>query len=243
MSLIKINDSVIGKGFVKIAGPCAIESKKQLFKTVEGIYKKTDIIRGGAFKPRTSPDSFQGLGEKGLKLLKKAGRKYDLPTITEVMVVRDVKLVSKYADILQVGARNMQNYPLLKILAKTDKPVMLKRGFGNTVKEWLSASKYILEGNDQLIFCERGIRTFEDSTRFTLDLAGALEAKQASGQPVIIDPSHGTGGPNLIPAMARASKAAGFDGVMVEVHHQPNEALCDAEQALTPDQYLRMFDK
>jgi 3-deoxy-7-phosphoheptulonate synthase len=240
--MIRVSDKlVIGEKFIRIAGPCAIESREQLFKTVEAIGSQTDILRAGAYKPRTSPDSFQGLGVKGLKLLKEAGSKFNLPTITEVMDPRKVDLVAKYCDIIQIGARNMQNYPLLVEVGKSKKPVMLKRGLASTVDEWLSATEYITSsGNDKVFLCERGIRTYENRTRFTLDLAGAFKAKQISGIPVIIDPSHATGDKSLIGPMARAAKASGFDGIMIEVHYRPAEALCDKEQALSPKEYLKL---
>ncbi len=232
------------EAFVVIGGPCAIESKEQLFQTAKQIKGQINILRGGAFKPRTSPDSFQGLGEEGLKLLKQAGKLIDKPTITEVMEPDKVELVAKYSDILQIGARNMQNYPLLTRVGSIDKPVMLKRGLSATIDEWLAAVKYITsEGNKKVILCERGIRTFEKKTRFTLDLAGALKAKRISNLPVIIDPSHATGDKELIEPMVKAAKAAGFDGVMVETHNNPEEALCDKDQALTTSVFNKIFDR
>lgn len=223
------------KKFVIIAGPCAIESYFQLKKTASLIKEKIDILRGGAFKPRTSPYSFQGLGKKGLIYLKKVSKELNLPTVTEVLDPRDVSLVAKYVDILQIGARNMSNFPLLKEVGKIKKPVLLKRGFSATIKEWLLAAEYIkLEGNKEIILCERGIRTFEERTRFTLDLAGALLAKKESGLPTIVDPSHATGIPFLIPPLSKAAKSAGLDGLMIEVHFQPKQAKCDKEQSLTP---------
>jgi 3-deoxy-7-phosphoheptulonate synthase len=230
--------------FLVIGGPCAIESKEQLFQTAKQIKGQIDILRGGAFKPRTSPDSFQGLGEEGLKLLKQAGKLIDKPTITEVMEPDKVELVAKYSGILQIGARNMQNYPLLTRVGSIDKPVMLKRGLSATIDEWLAAVKYVTsEGNKKVILCERGIRTFETKTRFTLDLAGALKAKRISSLPVIIDPSHATGDKELIEPMVKAAKAAGFDGVMVETHNNPEEALCDKDQALTTSNFNKIFDR
>jgi len=241
-NIIKVKNVEIGKGFVVMAGPCAIESLAQLEKTAELIKKNTQILRGGAYKPRTKPSSFQGLKEEGLKLLKQVGDRLNLPTITEILDPREVALVASFVDIFQVGTRNMANYALLKEIGKSGKPVMLKRGMSATINEWLSAAEYIFaEGNQQVILCERGIRTFMTETRFTLDLAGAMLAKQKSGLPVIIDPSHATGIPALIPPMVKAAKAAGFDGIMVEVHYDPSQAKCDAEQALTPDQFNEMF--
>lgn len=232
----------IGQGFVRIAGPCAIESYDQLYKTAELIRKNIDILRGGAFKPRTHPGSFEGLGLEGLKILKEVSQKLKIPTITEVMDTRDVELVSKFTSVIQVGARNMQNYPLLKEVGKTKKPVLLKRGLAATVQEWLAASKYILQGGNKKVFlCERGVRSFETETRFTLDLAGALLAKNISGLPVFIDPSHATGRPELIKPLVKAAQAAGLDGAMIEVHYNPKTAKCDADQALTPAQYNQLF--
>lgn len=240
--IIKIKNVEIGSGFCVIAGPCAIESEEQLIKTAEAIKNNINILRGGAFKPRTSPKNFQGMGKQGLKLLKKAGELLNKPTVTEVMDTRDVGLVAEYVDILQIGARNMQNFSLLKEAGKTKKPVLLKRGLASKIDEWAGAAEYILaEGNDKIILCERGIRTFETATRFTLDLAGAVFAQQKLGFPVIVDPSHATGNPDLIPPMAKASKAAGLNGVMIEVHYNPKSAKCDAGQALTPEQFNKIF--
>lgn len=225
--------------FTVIGGPCAVESREQLLQTVQAIRPSIDILRGGAFKPRTKPESFQGLGEEGLVILAEAKNEFHVPVITEVMDTRQVETVAKYADIVQVGARNMQNYELLRELSKIKKPVMLKRGFAATVEEWLSSASYLAAGgNRQIILCERGIRTFETATRFTLDLAGALVAKQKSGYPVIVDPSHATGDKKLIGPLSRAAKAAGFDGIMIEVHYRPAEALCDKEQALMPEEFV-----
>ncbi|MCD6421992.1 3-deoxy-7-phosphoheptulonate synthase [bacterium] len=236
---VKVGSVVFGEGFKIIAGPCAIESEELLFETASKIAKYIDVLRGGAFKPRTRPDSFQGLGVEGLKILKRVAQKLGLPTITEVMDPRDVALVSKYTDILQIGARNMQNFPLLKEVGKTKKPVLLKRGFGNTIEEWLYAVEYIRkEGNEQIILCERGIRTFERTLRFSLDLAGAVWTKQHSPFPVIADPSHATGDPKLVAPLAKAIKSAGLDGVMIEVHARPEKALCDKEQALLPEEFI-----
>lgn len=232
----------VGKGFLVIAGPCAIESEEQLQKTAEAILENMDILRGGAFKPRTFPGQFEGLGKRGLEILKKVGQKLSIPTVTEVMDTKEIELVSQYADILQIGARNMQNFPLLKGVGKIKKPILLKRGFGAKIKEWLAAAEYIKkEGNNQIILCERGIRTFEEATRFTLDLAGALLAKELSGLPTIIDPSHATGNPFLIKPLVLAAQAAGLDGVMVEVHFNPQKAKCDAQQALKPEEFNNIF--
>jgi 3-deoxy-7-phosphoheptulonate synthase len=242
---IKVRDITIGEGFTVIAGPCSIESEEQ---TIETAYKVkeagADIIRGGAFKPRTSPYSFQGLGIKGLQILEKAGKETGLPVVTEVLDPRDVSWVCEYVDILQVGTRNMQNYSLLKEVGKSGKPVLLKRGMFSTLSEWLSCAEYVLaEGNPNVILCERGIRTFESYTRNTLDLAVVPSIKEVSHLPVIVDPSHGTGRLSLIEQMSLASVAAGADGVMVEVHRNPAEAMCDGDQSLTPPMFARMMKK
>lgn len=242
MKEIKVGDSCFTGDFVVIAGPCAIESEDQLRQTVQAIRKNTDILRAGAYKPRTSPDSFQGLKEEGLKILKKVATEFDIPTVTEILDPRDLEVVLDHTDMLQIGSRNMANFELLKEVGKTDKPILFKRGFGATIDEWIASSKYILSGrNDKIIFCERGIRTFETKMRFTLDLAGAIYLKQNYDFPVIIDPSHATGNPKLIPPLVKATKAAGLDGVMVEVHINPSEAKVDADQALTPDEFNLLF--
>lgn len=234
----------MNKKFLVIAGPCAIESEEQLYKTAKPIAKNIDFLRAGAYKPRTSPYSFQGLGKEGLLILKKVSKKLKIKTVTEVLDTRDVDLVSTYTDIIQIGARNMQNYSLLKEAGKTGKPVLLKRGFSATVEEWLSALEYILkEGNKKVILCERGIRTFENSTRFTLDLGGALVAKKKSGLPVIIDPSHGTGRPDLVSPFVKAAKASGLDGIMAEVHYNPKVAKSDADQAITPRKFNKIINE
>ncbi len=239
---IKIKDKIIGKGFCIIAGPCAIESEKQLLKTAQAIKKNIDILRGGAFKPRTRPESFQGLGKRGLEILKKVSESLEIPSVTEVIDPRDVELVSSYADMLQIGARNMQNYPLLIEVGKSKKPVLLKRGLVATVDEWLAASEYILkQGNRNIILCERGVRTFSRSTRFTFDLGGALMAKK-EGFLVIADPSHATGNPELVAPLTRASREAGLDGAMIEVHYSPGSAKSDAKQQLTPEQFNNIFN-
>jgi 3-deoxy-7-phosphoheptulonate synthase len=234
----------IGKGFCVIAGPCAIESEEQLLKTAQAIRQNIDILRGGAFKPRTSPKSFQGLGKEGLKILKKVSEKLNLPTVTEVMDTREVELVSSFTDMLQIGARNMQNYPLLREVGKIKKPVLLKRGFGTKIEELLASAGYILaEGNQQIVLSERGIRTFETATRFTLDLAGAILVQKTSGFPVIVDPSHATGLSDLIEPLTKAIKAAGLDGVMIEVHYNPKIAKSDAGQSLTPEEFNKIFQQ
>lgn len=223
-----------GKEIVVMAGPCAVESKENVLRIAKGVKKAgAKVLRGGAFKPRTSPYSFQGLGEEGLKILKEVSEETGLSIVTEVMDPRNVELVYQYADILQIGARNMHNYDLLKEVGKIDKPVLLKRGISSTVKEWLLAAEYILkQGNEKVIFCERGIRTFEDSTRFTLDVNAVPLLKKISHLPVIVDPSHSTGRRDLVIPVARAGIAAGADGLLVEVHFDPLQALSDAQQTI-----------
>jgi len=223
-----------GKEIVVMAGPCAVESKENVLRIAKAVKKAgAKVLRGGAFKPRTSPYSFQGLGEEGLKILKEVSEETGLSIVTEVMDPRNVELVYQYADILQIGARNMHNYDLLKEVGKIDKPVLLKRGISSTVKEWLLAAEYILkQGNEKVIFCERGIRTFEDSTRFTLDVNAVPLLKKISHLPVIVDPSHSTGRRDLVIPVARAGIAAGADGLLVEVHFDPLQALSDAQQTI-----------
>ena len=234
----------IGQGsLAMIAGPCAVESYEVM--DIVAKYVKAggaNILRGGAFKPRTSPYAFQGMGEEGLKILKDVGQKYDLPVVTEVMDPRQVELVVKYTDMLQLGARNMQNFDLLKECGRTKTPVLLKRGMSATVKDLLMSAEYILaEGNKDVVLCERGVRSFEDSTRNMLDLSAVPNVKGQSHLPIIVDPSHATGRPDLIPSMCRASVAAGADGVHVEVHNCPEKALSDGPQALLPHQFLDLM--
>jgi 3-deoxy-7-phosphoheptulonate synthase len=232
-----------GTALGMIAGPCAVES----FEVVDAIAAQVktagaNILRGGAFKPRTSPYSFQGLGEKGLKILRDVGDKHGLPIVTEVMDPRQVEVVQRFADMLQVGARNMQNFDLLREVGQAGKPVLLKRGLSATVKDLLMSAEYILaEGNRDVVLCERGVRSFEDSTRNMLDLSAVPNVKGQSHLPIIVDPSHATGRPDLIPAMARAAVAAGADGVHVEVHTCPEKALSDGPQALLPSQYTALM--
>jgi 3-deoxy-7-phosphoheptulonate synthase len=228
-----------------IAGPCAIEGEAVLNAIAEQVRDAgANVLRGGAFKPRTSPYSFQGLGEDGLKMLKAAGERLNMPVVTEVMDPRQVELVERYTDIIQVGARNMQNFDLLKEVGKTRTPVLLKRGMSATVKDLLMSTEYVLsQGNREVILCERGVRTFEDSTRNTLDLSIVPNLKGQSHLPIIVDPSHATGRPDLIPAMARAGVAAGSDGIHIEVHTCPEKALSDGPQALLPVQYSRLMDE
>jgi 3-deoxy-7-phosphoheptulonate synthase len=244
-SVFDIKGVKVGGGhLMMIAGPCAIEGESILLQIAEKVKEAgANILRGGAFKPRTSPYSFQGLGEDGLKMLKAAGERFGMPIVTEVMDPRQVELVERYADVFQVGARNMQNFDLLKEVGKTRTPVLLKRGMSATVKDLLMSAEYVLaQGNRQVILCERGVRTFEDSTRNTLDLSIVPNSKGLSHLPIIVDPSHATGRPDLIPAMARAAVAAGSDGVHIEVHSCPEKALSDGPQALLPDQYARLMD-
>ena len=244
-TVIRVRDVTIGEGFTVIAGPCSIESEEQAVETAIKVKEAgADILRGGAFKPRTSPYAFQGLGIKGLQILEKAGKESGLPVVTEVLDPRDVSWVCEYVDILQVGTRNMQNFSLLKEVGKAGKPVLLKRGMFSTLSEWLSCAEYVLaEGNPNVILCERGIRTFESYTRNTLDLAIVPSIKEVSHLPVIVDPSHGTGRLSLVERMCLASVAAGADGIMVEVHRNPAEALCDGDQSLSPPMFLSMMKK
>lgn len=232
-----------GKKIIVMAGPCAIENYELLYEIASKIKNAgATVLRGGAFKPRTSPYTFQGLGEEGLKYLQKVGNECNLVTVTEVMDVRDVELVSRYADILQIGARNMQNFNLLKEVGQTQKPVMLKRGLSSTIKEWLMSCEYIVsEGNFNVILCERGIRTFEDFTRNTLDISAVPAVKQLSHLPVIVDPSHAAGKWGLVAPLSRAAVAAGCDGLIVEVHSRPEEALSDGAQSLLPERFADML--
>jgi 3-deoxy-7-phosphoheptulonate synthase len=245
-TIVNINGvEVGGSEIVIIAGPCAVESRDQLFRTARSVRAGgANILRGGAFKPRSSPYSFQGMGEEGLKLLYQIRQETGMPVVTEVMDTRQVELVASYADIIQIGSRNMQNFPLLKEAGICKKPVLLKRGMMATVDEFLLAAEYILShGNDQIILCERGIRTFETSTRNTLDLSAVPMLKRLSHLPVIVDPSHGTGIRWMVPPMAKAAVAVGADGLIMEVHFNPEEALCDGYQSLSLDEFdLLMAD-
>jgi len=244
-TIIKLHNSVnLGNNrIVIIAGPCAVESKKQLLETSKSLKNAgASILRGGAFKPRTSPYSFQGLEKKALKLLAKMREETGLPIVTEVMSPEDVNLVANYADILQIGTRNMQNYPLLKKVGKTNKPVLLKRGMSATIEEFLLSAEYIVSnGNPKIILCERGIRTFEKMTRNTLDLSIVPIIKQLSHLPIIVDPSHATGKRELIEPMAKAAIAAGADGIMVEVHPHPENALVDGNQSLRLEDFSKLM--
>jgi 3-deoxy-7-phosphoheptulonate synthase len=243
-SSVMVGGVQIGRGsLAMIAGPCAIESEELLGEIAEQVRAAgANILRGGAFKPRTSPYSFQGLGEDGLKILKTVGTRFTMPVVTEVMDPRQVPLVERYADMLQIGARNMQNFNLLNEVGQTRKPVLLKRGLSATVKDLLMSAEYILSaGNPNVVLCERGVRTFEDSTRNMLDLSSVPNVQNLSHLPIIVDPSHATGRPDLIPAMARAAVAAGADGVHVEVHSRPELAKSDGPQALRPPQYAELM--
>jgi len=243
-SVVTVGNSAIGgSDIIIIAGPCAVESQEQLLDTARAVKKDgAQILRGGAFKPRSSPYSFQGLGEEGLKLLSAIRSETGMPVVTEVMDTRQVELVSEYADILQVGSRNMQNYPLLKEVGHSSRPVLLKRGMMATIEEFLLAAEYILShGNENVILCERGIRTFETSTRNTLDLSAIPMLKRLTHLPVIVDPSHGTGIRWMVPPMAKAAIAAGAEGLIMEVHYRPDTALCDGYQSLDLDLFASLM--
>ncbi len=242
-SAVRINGSVVGGPEVIImAGPCAVESREQLMETAAAVKEAgAKVLRGGAFKPRTSPYSFQGLGLKGLELLREAREAYHLPVITEVVSPQDVTLVAQYADILQIGSRNMQNFALLHAVGEVQKPVLLKRGLMSTIEELLMAAEYILShGNTRVMLCERGIRSFEPATRNTFDVNAIPLLKSLTHLPIIADPSHGTGKWELVPPVARAAIAAGADGLLVEVHCNPAQALSDGAQSLRPDKFVHM---
>ena len=234
-----------GKNGVFMAGPCSVESKEQMTEIAKSIKKSgAKILRGGAFKPRTSPYSFQGMGEEGLKLLKHAKEETGMPIITEVMDTRNVPLVCKYADILQIGARNMQNYDLLKEVGRSRHPVLLKRGLSATINEWLMSAEYIMsEGNNKVILCERGIRTFETYTRNTLDLNAVPSAKELTHLPVVVDPSHGTGKYTLVSPMSKAAVAAGADGLLIEVHQNPEKSVSDADQTISTKRFEKLMEE
>ncbi len=247
-TVIDVNGIKVGQGLVVIAGPCSVENEKQTIATAQAVKAAGGkMLRGGAFKPRTSPYSFQGLGLKGLKILEKAKYETGLPIVTEVLDSRDVTWICEYADVLQIGARNMQNFSLLKEVGRANKPVLLKRGMYSTLKEWLNCAEYILsEGNPNVILCERGIRTFETYTRNTLDLSSVPAVKEQTHLPVMVDPSHGTGKLSLIRPMSLAAVAAGADGLLVEVHINPEKALSDKHQQMTPEmfkQYMQAIHK
>ncbi|PYM30699.1 MAG: 3-deoxy-7-phosphoheptulonate synthase [Candidatus Rokuibacteriota bacterium] len=234
-----------GKAIVVMAGPCSVESREQVLDVAQQVKAGgARILRGGAFKPRTSPYSFQGLEEEGLKYLAEAKRETGLPVVTEVMEPEKVELVARYADILQIGARNVQNFSLLRRVAETKKPVLLKRGMATSIQEWLLSAEYVLAGgNPHVILCERGIRTFETATRFTLDLNAIPVVKKLSHLPVVVDPSHGTGYWEYVEAMAMAGVAAGADGLIIEVHPKPEEALSDGPQSLKPERFKALIER
>ena len=244
-TVIQVGKVRIGEDFVVIAGPCSVESEEQMMETARKVREAgATMLRGGAFKPRTSPYDFQGLGLRGLKILEKAGQETGLPVVTEVTDPRDVSWVCEYADVLQIGTRNMQNFSLLKEVGKVDRPVLLKRGMNSTLKEWLNCAEYVLaSGNPNVILCERGIRTFETYTRNTLDLSIVPSVKEVSHLPVIVDPSHATGRLSIIEPMSLAAMAAGADGILIEVHCNPCEAMCDKDQAMPPDMFAALMRK
>jgi len=245
-TIIKLRETAVGNGSMQIiAGPCAVESREKFLEAACLVKEAgATMLRGGAFKPRTSPYSFQGLEKEGLEILAEAQKITGLPVVTEIMDTRMVEMVAEYADILQVGARNMQNFFLLRELGRIDKPVLLKRGLSATVEEWIMAAEYIMSsGNNKVIMCERGIRTFEKYTRNTLDLSAVPLIKQLTHLPVIVDPSHGTGKWELVEPMALAAVGAGCDGLMIEVHQNPSEALSDGPQSLTPDNFRKLVVK
>ena len=243
-SVVQVGTVRIGGGFMAmIAGPCAVEGAEILDGIAQEVKSAgANILRGGAFKPRTSPYSFQGLGEDGLKILRETGDKHGMPVVTEVMDPRQVDVVSRHADMLQVGARNMQNFDLLREVGQTRLPVLLKRGMSATVKDLLMSAEYILaEGNLAVVLCERGVRSFEDSTRNMLDMSAVPNVKSQSHLPIIVDPSHATGKAAYVPALARAGVAAGADGLIIEVHPDPERALSDGPQSLTPEQFAQLM--
>ncbi len=245
-TFVPVREKVIGGEYLIImAGPCSVESREQIMETAFGVARcGADVLRGGAFKPRTSPHTFQGLGYEGLRLLKEASEATGLPVVTEVMDPRDVEAVAEVADILQIGTRNMQNFPLLREVGQLRKPVLLKRGMSATIEEWLQAAEYIcVEGNPHVILCERGIRTFETYTRNTLDISAIVAVKQLSHLPVVADPSHGTGRRDMVIPMALAAIAAGADGLILEVHPNPAHALSDGAQSLTIEEFGELMQR
>jgi 3-deoxy-7-phosphoheptulonate synthase len=244
-TVIDVNGCRIGgKDVVVMAGPCAIENEKQLFETACSVARAgAKVLRGGAYKPRTSPYAFQGLGVQGLKLLRAAGREFGMATVSEVMDIGQIETALEYVDIIQIGARNMQNFNLLSAVGHVRKPVLLKRGMAATIQEWLLAAEYIMSGgNYQVILCERGIRTFETYTRYTLDISAIPIIQELSHLPIIADPSHAIGRRDKVMPLARACVAAGADGLLIEVHVEPDKALCDGPQSLYPDQFAQLMD-
>jgi len=246
-TVVRVGENVLvgGMEVAVMAGPCAVENEEQIESSADSVAASgAQILRGGAFKPRSSPYSYQGLGIEGLKLLRQAADKRGLAVVTEVMTIEQIETVSDYADLLQVGARSMQNYPLLTALGHAGKPVLLKRGMSATIQEWLMSAEYILtEGNADVILCERGIRTFETATRNTLDLSAVPVIKHLSHLPIIVDPSHGVGSRRFVSAMARAAVAAGADGIMVEIHPNPDKALSDGPQSLTFEEFGLLMNR
>lgn len=243
-TVIRVKDVEIGNNrVILMAGPCAIESREQLDAIAQELKAaEVPVLRGSAYKPRSSPYSFQGMGEAGLKLHLEAQKEHGLVTITEIMNLQDVDLITQHVDILQIGARNMQNYDLLKAVGQCGKPVILKRGLAATIEEWLLSAEYILaHGNPDVILCERGIRTFETTTRNTLDISSIPVVKQLTHLPVIVDPSHAGGRKDLIPALSKAAIAAGADGLLIEVHHDPKNAKCDGQQSLLPQELAEII--
>ncbi len=244
-TVIDVDGIKIGQDLVVIAGPCSVETETQTIETAKAVKAAgANMMRGGAFKPRTSPYSFQGLGLSGLRILEKAKKETGLPIVTEVIDPRDVSWVAEFADVLQIGTRNMQNFALLKEVGRAGKPALLKRGMYSTLEEWLNCAEYILsEGNAGVILCERGIRTFERYTRNTLDLSAVPAIHELTHLPIVVDPTHSTGRISLIPTMSIAAVAAGADGLIIEVHNNPKEALCDADQALTPPMFADLMNQ
>jgi 3-deoxy-7-phosphoheptulonate synthase len=245
-TIVKVNGCGIGgKEVVVMAGPCTIENETQLFETARAVARAgAKVLRGGAYKPRTSPYSFQGMGVEGLKLLRAAGKEFGLATVSEVMEISQIEPALEYVDIIQIGARNMQNFNLLSAVGQTRKPVLLKRGMSATIQEWLLAAEYVMAGgNYQVILCERGIRTFETYTRNTLDISAIPVVQKLSHLPIIVDPSHATGRRDKVMPLARASVAAGADGLLIEVHVDPDHALCDGPQSLYPEDFVHLMDE
>jgi 3-deoxy-7-phosphoheptulonate synthase len=245
-TIVNVNGCAIGgKDVIVMAGPCTIENEKQMFGTAEAVARAgAKVLRGGAYKPRTSPYAFQGMGIEGLKLLQAAGKQFGMATVSEVMEISQIEKMLEYVDILQIGARNMQNFNLLSAVGQTRKPVLLKRGMAATIQEWLLACEYIMSGgNYQVILCERGIRTFDTYLRNTLDLAAIPVVQKLSHLPIIVDPSHATGRRDKVMPMARAAVAAGADGLLIEVHNEPEKALCDGPQSLYPEQFVELMDE
>ncbi len=245
-TIVKVKDVIIGgNNFTIIAGPCSVENREQMMETAKGVKQcSAKMLRGGAFKPRTSPYTFQGLGEEGLKLLKEASEVTGMPIVTEVMNPKDLDVVLKYADVLQIGARNIQNFSLLKLVGQTDKAILLKRGMSTTIQEFLMSAEYVMsEGNADVILCERGIRTFETATRSTLDISAVPVLKKETHLPVLIDPSHAAGKRDYVPALSKAAVAAGADGLLIEVHYKPEIAVSDAAQQLNIQEYCNLVEE